>query len=163
MRLLSFDRQSLKNTAKMEAILRLDRENMEVIFSAIGCSMPEERRKQAFNHSGTILMVTDDAGALLGYLEYGPGWDNPHEIYLSSIQVSKPHQNGSVFRVLLRHALCSDAIPQQQVIRTHVQSSNRKAILLYERLGFRVDTASEQNGTIVATLIGPPRIKQFHL
>ncbi len=156
MRLISFDRQSLKDTAMMESILRLDRENMESIFSSIGCSMPEQRRRQAFNHPGTILLVTDDAGSLLGYLEYGPGWDNANEIYLSSIQVAKQHQNGSVFRVLLRHATCSEAIPQQQVIRTHVQSNNLKAIRLYERLGFKVDTASEQNGTFVATLIGPP-------
>jgi len=143
----------------MDEILLLDQENMKPVFEKLGQEIPIERRKAAFDSPGIIIIVTDDAGILAGYLEYGPGWDDPKEIYLSSIQIAKKYQNGMLLLLLMRKAMRDGNFFCGQTIKTHVQKSNETAISLYKRLGFDVDESSDRNGTLMATMVFPPKRK----
>ncbi len=152
----SIPRDCIKGTSLMEAILKLDLENMAPVFSLLGKSVPIERRKQAFDHAGTILYAEDAAGRLAGYLEYGPGWDNPEEVYLSSIQISPEHRNSILLLLLIRRFMKEDRLFHGQVIRTHVQKSNSGAMRIFKRFGFKIDELSEKDGTYSASMNLPP-------
>ena len=150
-------REHVKGTELMDEILRLDHDNMRPIFQKLGQEMPIDRRKLAFNSPGDIIFARDDDGCLAGYLEYGPGWDDPKEIYLSSIQIASKNQNGVVLLLLIRHVIRNCGFVHGQLIKTHVQKSNETAIQIYKRLGFHVEESSEKNGTLSACMVYPPK------
>ena len=157
MNIQSVKREQIKDTTLMDEILRLDQDNMKPIFQKLGQEMPFDRRKLAFNSPGKIIFASDDAGCLVGYLEYSPGWDDPKEIYISSIQIVTKYQNGMVLLLLIRHAINNCEFYRGQIIRTHGQKSNESAIRIYKRLGFDLDESSDNNGTLSAIMVYPPK------
>lgn len=133
----------------------MDQIHMRPIFEKLGRAFPLERRREVVKTRGTIIVARDGEGRLAGYLEYGPGRDDPTEIYFSSIQIAAEHRSGRALRLLLRHALVSGDLVAGRRITTQVQITNEPAVDLLRRIGFQVDEASAKNGTIAASMIVP--------
>ncbi len=153
---LSVDRRQAEDATLAEEILSLDKANMAPVFAGLGQEMPIGKRRLSFQYPGTIVFARDGTGNLAGYLEYGPGWENPAETYISSIQIAAGHRHGPLLLKLLRHAIRDCELPDGQVMRTHVQANNPIAIRLLEKIGFEIDRTSMRNGTLPASMSFPP-------
>ncbi len=154
---LSVDRQQAEGAALAEEILSLDKMNMAPLFAGLGQEMPIEKRRRSFKYPGTIVFARDDPGNLAGYLEYGQGWENPDETYISSIQIAAGHRRGPLLLKLLRCAIRGCKLSDGQMMKTHVQVNNPNAIRLLEKLGFEIDRTSMRNGTLPALMSFPPK------
>lgn len=152
---VTLDRQQVGGTNLAEKIRELDTEIMAPFFADLGQPFPIEKRMLAFAHPGTLVVAQDDGGKLLGYLEYGAGWDRAEECYLNSIQIAPQHRGGWLLLKLLGHAIDHCELPPATVLRTHVQANNARAIRLLEIVGFAIDMKSDHKGTLAASAISP--------
>lgn len=145
------------DASRVEEILEFDTANMAEFFAELGLELPVGKRRLSFKHPGTIVVARDETGRLAGYLEYGPGWENAAECYVSSIQIAPEHRTGSLLLRLIRHAVRNPGFSDETIVKTHVQENNAKAIRLLERVGFRIDPASARKGTLCAGMVLPIR------
>jgi len=67
-----------------------------------------------------------------------PDWEDPQDLYISSVQIAPQHRCGPVFRRLLTEAIHVLTNRPFRHLKTHVQKNNQRALSLYRRLGFSV-------------------------
>ena len=147
-----FDRQSIKDTPLLENIINLDIENMREVFEHSEMGHPIDKRKESFNFPG-ILIAAFAFDELAGYLEYGPGWDNPDDIYISSVQIKQKYRNTKLFAELLHTAKKDLERKNFKNIISAVQKTNINAIKIFRKLGFLIE--DKENNQKSYRLIAP--------
>jgi len=146
-----FDRQSIKNTPLFKNIIELDIDNMREVFEHSETGHPVEKRKKSFDYPGVLITAFVSDG-LAGYLEYGPCWDNPDNIYISSIQIKPEYRNTKLFAELLRTAKKDLVRKNFKNIISAVQKTNFNAIKIFRKLGFLIE--EKENNPKSYRLIG---------
>ncbi|MFN3685043.1 MAG: GNAT family N-acetyltransferase [Fimbriimonadaceae bacterium] len=119
-----------------DAVLRLDRENMEPLLNQAGFTFPEARRRASLCRETTRLILAAEADVLAGYLEITRDWQNPEDLYVSSIQVDRCFRGPVVLAHLLTAAIPVLKQERFRRLNTNVSPENRVALRLCGRLGF---------------------------
>lgn len=119
-----------------DAVLRLDRENMESLLNQAGSTFPEARRRASLCGETTRLILAIEADELAGYLEITRDWQNPEDLYVSSIQVDRRFRGPVVLAHLLTAAIPLLKQHRFRRLNTNVSPENRVALRLCGRLGF---------------------------
>jgi ribosomal protein S18 acetylase RimI-like enzyme len=131
--------RSLLDAKLDDAIIEFDRHNMGPILAAHGIPLPEEKRRAGFAQGTTFIIGFDEAGEVIGYIEYGRDWADADTIQIASIQTDPEHRNGILLRKLL-HAAAADLAGQSfSRVRAGVHKHNRTAIKMYRQLGFTIE------------------------
>jgi len=136
-----------------DAIIKLDRRNMAPILAETDTPFPEAKRRKAFEIDGTFILALSSTSQIVGYLEICPDWEDPQDLYISSVQIEPQHRRGPVFGRLLGEAVRVLADRPFRNLKTHAQKHNQQALSLYRRLGFAVspNPASNKSFRLSAT------------
>jgi ribosomal protein S18 acetylase RimI-like enzyme len=119
----------------IEQILALDRANMQEILAASGLEFPEQNRRRGFERNPTLI-VAEQKGRLLGYLEYTRSWTDAEIIYLSSIQLEPQYRHSKLIVHLIDKFIETVSEESFKGFETNVQKNNLPAIRLYRKIGF---------------------------
>ena len=125
-----------------DQIVEFDKENMAPILAAKNMAFPEEKRRKGLENNATFHIAFDEEERIVGYLQYGPDWNDKNAIYISSVQVAPSLRNTSLFARLVLTASEDLAGKSFSRLVTNVQRHNKIAIELYRRLGFTIDKAN---------------------
>jgi|ERR1051326_440637 [ribosomal protein S18]-alanine N-acetyltransferase len=82
-----------------------------------------------------IYVFRDDRGAIVAFCLC---WVIFDELHINTLAVAPDHRRAGVATLLLRHVLAETANEGARRATLEVRASNRAALALYERLGFRV-------------------------
>jgi len=122
-----------------DEVIAFDKVNMGPILEAKGIPFPEEKRRKGFEGEQTFHIAFDPEERIVGYLEYGPDWNDAEAIYISSLQIAPAYRNTGLFLRLLASAASDlERKPFTRIV-AGVQKHNSGAIRIYRRLGFSVD------------------------
>ena len=123
----------------IERIIQFDKVNMKEILEAEKLPFDESKRRENFVKNDTLIIVEEDAGEIIGYVEYGPSQNEPDSYYIVSIQIAKDYRNSfTVIANLLYHAKNDLELKGFKKLTCNVHSKNTNAIRMYKKLGFEV-------------------------
>ncbi|MGD8778845.1 MAG: GNAT family N-acetyltransferase [Ignavibacteria bacterium] len=155
-----YNRLNVKDSQLFNRIIDLDKENMLEIFTNTNKGFPIEKRIKSFELDGKVIVATRNE-KLIGYLEYGNSWENPEDIYISSLQIRKENRGGKLFLYLLLKAQEDLKSSRFRYLISGVHVSNLKAINLYKKLGFSIE--NNQNTSSSYKVIATPTILDNNL
>ena len=125
-----------------DRIIEFDKENMAPILAAKNMPFPEEKRRKGLESNATFHVAFNEEGYVVGYLQYGPNWNDTDAIYISSVQIAPSVRGTSLFTRLVLIA-CEDLASRSfNRLVTNVQKNNKTAIELYRKLEFTIDEAN---------------------
>lgn len=136
------------NPTLKEAILALDRANMEPVMAAASFSnFPWHLRIKGLLDPDTILFVSSTpAGTLCGYLELHPRRLGNGTVYIASLQIAPACRSTRLFLRLVRAGtawLVKDAA--SATVTTEVQTSNARMNRILHKLGFSFQEGKHQH------------------
>ena len=154
-----------ENEGLIEEILRLDRENMMGILGSVDLDFPEEKRCKGLGAHDKVIIAAFRSENLIGYLDYGPSWDDPEDVFIGSLQVAPPPRGGVVLGRLIAHAVVDLENREFRRIVTGAQRTNTSAITLYRRLGFSQHPRSNESFMFAAGrgLLSSPEVLRLKL
>jgi ribosomal protein S18 acetylase RimI-like enzyme len=120
----------------VESIIVFDKQNMREIFEKAGVPFPDLKRRKGFETPGETIIARDASGELAGYLQYGPDWNDPNDLFIGSLQIVPFHRKTRLLSYLIKRAIQSLSNQSFHQIVAGVQKSNVEAIRIYEKLGF---------------------------
>jgi len=122
----------------VDAIIAFDRKNMREVLEQANLSFPEQWRRDSLNDDSTLIIAFDDADKIVGYVQYGPHWKQPRDVFVTSLQIHPDHRNTRLFARLLTAAAKNLSKRRFRQITSQVQKNNKRAIRLYRKLGFEI-------------------------
>jgi ribosomal protein S18 acetylase RimI-like enzyme len=122
----------------IEAILELDKANMQAIMDDSGIEFPEANRRAGFKNKPTFI-VAETRGGIAGYLEYTRSWTDAGLIYLSSMQIAEKYRHSKLLLRLIDKFIETVEAENFKGFETNVQKNNRPAVKLYRKIGFRFE------------------------
>jgi ribosomal protein S18 acetylase RimI-like enzyme len=127
-----------------DALLALDRENLEPMLRQAGTPFPEEKRRRGMRDPTATVVLLLDGGRLAGYAQFSRDWSHPDDVHVGSLQLRAPYRRGRALAVLLVE--CARALEARPFarLRAGVHRDNHAAARLCRKLGFRV---SERPGS----------------
>jgi ribosomal protein S18 acetylase RimI-like enzyme len=125
-----------------DQIIEFDKKNMGPFLAAWNIPFSEKKRRKGLAGNATFHIAFNENHRIIGYLQYGPHWDDKDAIYISSVQVAPSHRNTSLFTQLVVTAFDNLAGKPFSRLVTNVQKHNKIAIGLYRKLGFTIDEAN---------------------
>ena len=125
-----------------DQIIEFDKENMAPILAEKSIPFPEEKRRKWLENDATFHVAFNEKGSVVGYLQYGPDWNDTDAIYILSVQIAPSVRGTSLFTRLVLTA-CEDLASRAfNRLVTNVQKHNKTAIELYRKLEFTIDEAN---------------------
>lgn len=140
--------ESIKDSPLADKVIDLDRKNMEVVLKAIGREFPESKRRVTLFHPSNQMIIAKQAQEVVGYVDYCDDLANPHDLYLSSIQIEAAHRGGTFFKLLLSNLLIQLRSRTFGTIKTNIQKSNIQMIAIAKKLGLTVEENPANPGTL---------------
>lgn len=144
--------ETLKGTPLAEKIIALDRKNVEPILKAVGLDFDilVDRRRITLFHPSNRIIVATKAEEVVGYVDYCDGLTeglglplsfklDPQDLYLSSLQIEAAHRGGPLFKLLLSHLLIDLKSRQFRNLKTQIQRSNPRMLVIAKKIGFVVE------------------------
>ena len=120
-----------------ERIIEFDKLNMKAVLEDAGIEFPEEKRRAGFKSDPTFI-VAFEKEEIAGYLEFLRSWRDPNYIYIASVQIAEKHRRtGSLLNLLDNFRFL---VSGEDFIgfETNVQKTNRLAVKLYRKIGFKL-------------------------
>jgi ribosomal protein S18 acetylase RimI-like enzyme len=147
----------------LDQIIQFDRLNMGSVLAAADVPFPEDKRRKSLGGATQTIVAVFDETALVGYLEFGPSWDDPDDLFIASVQVAPSHRKTMVLAQCVAYAAADLESRRFRRAVTSAQVTNAEAIDLYKKLGFRVVDRSDRSVTLVADrkLLEARRIRRW--
>ena len=135
----TYDSHYLHDQRLDDQIIEFDKKNMKPILAARNMPFLETKRRKGLEGSATFHIAFDEEHRIVGYLQYGPHWNEKDAIYISSVQVAPSLRNTSLFIRLVVTAFEDLAGRSFSRLVSNVQKHNKIAIGIYRKLGFTID------------------------
>ncbi len=117
-------------------IVALDKLNMETVLKDSGWkNFDWNSRFKSLTEKTSIVFVGYEENKVVGYLDIYVDGEVAH---LSSIQIAPTHQDGKLFKVLLRSAYFWIKKENIKLLKSMTQRSNKRMLNLFKKLGFRL-------------------------
>src|SRR5690349_10920487 len=78
----------------IDAMLALERENLEPLLRAAGQAFPEARRREGLAGADTVAVLLLRGGELAGSIDFKPDWNDPADLYVASVQLRRAARGG---------------------------------------------------------------------
>jgi ribosomal protein S18 acetylase RimI-like enzyme len=121
-----------------ERIIEFDKRNMKGVWEREGMEFPEEKRRKGLQ-SDPVFIVAFEGEAIAGYVEYLRSWNDPRYIYVGSIQIGERYRNTRLILRLLDEFSALVAKEDFVGFETSVQKTNRPAVRMYRKIGFKLE------------------------
>ena len=128
-------------TNLVEKIIEFDKENMKEVLERASLPFDEERRRLNFANDDTLIIIEEDTGEIIAYLEYGVKENSLDSYYIVSLQIRDNYRNSFIIMANLLFKAKKDLeINGFKKITCNVHIKNKTAVELYKRLGFEICT-----------------------
>lgn len=118
-----------------------------------------DRRRITLFHLSNRIIVATKAEEVAGYVDYCDGLTeglrlplsfklDPQDLYLSSLQIEAAHRGGPLFKLLLSHLLIDLKSRQFRNLKTQIQRSNPRTLLIAKKMGFVVEENPKNSATL---------------
>jgi hypothetical protein len=141
-------RETLEGSPLADKIIALDRKNMEATLKAVGLDFAEDRRRVTLFHPSNRMIVAAKGQEVIGYADYCDDLTDPQDLYLSSIQIEAAHRCGPLFKLLLSNLLIDLRLRKFRTIKSQIQKSNPRMIVIANKLGFVVEENPKSSSTL---------------
>jgi RimJ/RimL family protein N-acetyltransferase len=121
----------------IDAMLALERENLEPLLRTAGQPFPEARRREALASGDTLAVLLLRDGVLAGSIDFAPDWNDAADLYVASVQLRASARGGPALGVLLAAAFDAVCHAEWRRLTANVHPANHAALRLAGRLGFR--------------------------
>ncbi|MFL5381739.1 MAG: GNAT family N-acetyltransferase [Longimicrobiaceae bacterium] len=128
---------ALAESGGIDAILALERENLEPLLRATGQTFPEDRRRAGLAAADRTAVLLLRGGVLAGCADFARDWNDAADLYVASVQLGPGARGGRALGVLLADAFGAVGEMPWRRLTTNVHPANAPALRLAERLGFR--------------------------
>jgi len=125
----------------IDPILALERENLAPLLGATGQEFPEARRRAGLAAADATSVLLLRGGALTGTIDLVRDWNDPADLYVSSVQLRAAARGGPALGILLAAGLEAVRRTPWRRLTANVHPSNHPALRLAGRLGFRRSAA----------------------
>jgi ribosomal protein S18 acetylase RimI-like enzyme len=146
------------NDHLVERIIDFDRQCMETTIDQAGLAFPEENRRKGFQSNPTLI-VAFAGDEIAGYIEYLRSWNDPHYIYISSLQIQKAFRGTTLLLALIDRFRESVSSEDFLGFETNVQKVNKRAVQMYRKAGFQL-TENPRNEASWIAKAGPELLTQ---
>lgn len=137
MRLEILKGKQIINSGFAERIIEFDKPNMKTVLENAVIEFPEEKRRAGFKSDPTLI-VAFEREAIAGYLEFLRSWRDPNYIYIASVQIAEKHRRTRLLLKLLDKFRLLISGEDFVGFETNVQKTNRLAVKLYQKIGFKL-------------------------
>jgi RimJ/RimL family protein N-acetyltransferase len=128
---------ALAESGWIDAILALERENLEPLLRAAGQTFPEDRRRAGLADADRTAVLLLRDGVLAGCVDFARDWNDAANLYVASVQLGPAARGGRALGVLLAAGLAAVEGMRWRRLTANVHPENAPALRLAERLGFR--------------------------
>ncbi len=119
-----------------ERLLAMQRVSWEINFAGRGFRESAFRMSLAAGIDHGDVFIYEDVGEVVGWL-----WLDRYEagiVHIRHVQVAREHWGEGIGRQIMNDAIATARNEGRRAVTLNVTKSNRRAVSLYEHLGFRV-------------------------
>ncbi len=148
------ERRAAEYRRDAERLLAMQRLSWEINFAGRGFRESSFRMSLRAGIDHGDVFIYEDAGEAVGWL-----WLDRYEagiIHIRHIQVASEHWGEGIGRRIMEDAIATAVNEGRHAVTLNVTKSNRRAVSLYEHLGFRVVSDDGERQRMKLDLAAPP-------